>query len=239
MSVKSRLDKLYADCKRITFDPSAKILFISDTHWGRGQKDKADDFFNRRDILLYLLDWAYKKGYFVFILGDWLELYENDSKKEIFDAYPSLWSLVQKFDVENRLYVIEGNHDKGLGYAEAYVLYLNGVEYFVFHSHQTDSWNYGPMWYVSKWFVRYVWRGLQYIGMHDPTEHDKKRHVLSEQLTKEWAKERKVKTITGHTHCPKQQGLYQNDGAFVGSSYAYILFDNQNGMVLYVDKLPI
>lgn len=238
MSVKSRLDKLYKTCERIKLDPSVKILFVSDTHWGRGKKDKADDFWKRRNILLRLLGWAYNEGFILVILGDWLELYENDSKDEIFLTYPELHKMIESFRRDGRIFIVEGNHDRGLGYPEAYILAIDGKEYFLIHGHQTDFWNSGLMWYVSKWFVRHIWRGLQYIGLHDPTSSDRKRHTLSEQLLREWAEERKIKTISGHTHEPKQEGAYLNDGSFVGSSYAYILYGKKDGMVLCVDKLP-
>ena len=238
MKIQDHLDILWKTSERIKFDPLVKLLFISDTHWGRGKDDKADDFYNRSPILYALLSWADRNGYALIILGDWLELYENDKKDEILVAYPALWELIQKFRIEKHLWIVEGNHDKGLGYPETYVLLLNGEEYFLVHGHQVDFWNSGIMWYVSKWFVRHIWRGLQYIGLHDPTASDEKRHALSEKLLTEWAETNKIKTISGHTHRPCMEGYYLNDGAFVGNSYAYILYDKQNGMVLSVDKIP-
>lgn len=238
MSTKSRLDKLYRTAPRIGLPEDARILFISDTHWGRGKDDKADDFYQRRNILYALLSWAWDNGYIVIIVGDWLELYENDNQEEVLIAYPALWGLIQQFKTANRLYIIEGNHDKGLGYPEAYLLVLDDDNYFVIHGHQTDFWNSGFMWYFSKWVVRHIWRGLQYLGWRDVQASDEKRHAISEHLLMEWANENKVKTISGHTHNPCKDGFYLNDGAFVGKEYAYIRYDKQNGMVLSVDKLP-
>ena len=75
MGSAKRLDRAYANAKRIPFNDDSKFIFFSDCH--RGDNSFADDFANNRNIYLHSLKQYYNNGFHYIELGDGDELWEN------------------------------------------------------------------------------------------------------------------------------------------------------------------
>ncbi|RKR15136.1 calcineurin-like phosphoesterase family protein [Maribacter vaceletii] len=196
MSSFSRLTKAYKNAKIVPFDDSSKFILFSDCH--RGDNSFADDFANNRNIYYHALSHYYREGFNYCELGDGDELWENIHFKSIFEAHKSIFKLLKKFHLTNRLHMIWGNHDmvykdpeyvkkhlssyfepidaedkelfKDIVYNEAVVLKHKETnqEIFLTHGHQADWWNY-IFWRWGRFLVRVLWKPLQIWGIADPT----------------------------------------------------------------------
>lgn len=196
MNSRERLDRAYKEAARVPFKSADKLVFFSDCH--RGDKSYADDFAKNENIYYHALQHYYNSGFSYFELGDGDELWKNSSFESILYSHKNIYALFQKFHLENRLYLIWGNHDmvyrdseyvqkhlttyfdkkdgreeilfKDLKYHESLVLKheQSGQELFLCHGHQADWMNYHA-WKVNRFLVRYLWKPLQIYGISDPT----------------------------------------------------------------------
>ncbi len=109
MSTLMRLEQVYSSSDHIIFDNNSKFVFFSDCH--RGDSSIADSFSNNSDIFLYALNYYYSNGFTYFELGDGDELWENSRFSDLIKAHLEVYLIMQKFYMDNRLYMIWGNHD--------------------------------------------------------------------------------------------------------------------------------
>ncbi|MFD0965141.1 serine/threonine protein phosphatase [Pseudofulvibacter geojedonensis] len=249
MSSKKRLTRAYKQAKVVEFSKDDKFILFSDCH--RGDNSFADDFARNRNIYFHALSHYFENGYQYCELGDGDELWENISFKSIFEAHKNIFLLLKKFHLEKRLHLIWGNHDMvyknpkyvtrhlsnyfdpktgkdttlflGLQYEEAIILRNSETcqELFLTHGHQADWWNY-LFWKWSRFFVRFLWKPLQVMGISDPTSPAKnyKELIKIERKIKKWIHENKnIITIVGHTHRPRfpepKEIPFFNDGSCV------------------------
>ncbi len=196
MSSQSRLSRAYNNARIVTFNKSDKFILFSDCH--RGDNSFADDFANNRNIYFHALQYYFQHGFTYCELGDGDELWENVHFESIFEAHKNVYKLLREFHLQQRLYMLWGNHDmvykddayvqknlgsyyepidetdkdllKGITYHEGLVLKYNetGQEVFLTHGHQADWWNYS-FWRLGRFLVRVLWKPLQVWGIADPT----------------------------------------------------------------------
>jgi UDP-2,3-diacylglucosamine pyrophosphatase LpxH len=220
---------------------------MSDCH--RGDGGWADDFTNNQ-TLFYAALYEYNKKKFTYIeLGDGDELWENKKVSDTVSIYQNIFALMSQFYKDKRLYLLYGNHDiekretdffknnftlfdlkekkdtplfPNIEVYEGLTLKhkVTGDKVFLLHGHQVDLLN-GPLWRLSRFLVRYVWRPLEIIGVNDPTSAAKNRKRKNEVEKKlvQWAEKEKQMLIAGHTHKPAfpEPGAppYFNDGSCV------------------------
>jgi predicted phosphodiesterase len=235
LRIKPALDRAFDNNKK-TFDltPETKIVIFSDLH--RGVGDWADDFMHNSLIFASALDYYYTPHFTYIELGDGDELYENRNLSDIARAHGNIFRQMDRFHKDNRLCYIAGNHNlqmrnkrwrkkeledvqmliPGLfSGIEIFETAMLGKKIFLFHGHQGDFINdtfipFGRFW------VRHIWGPLQNIfGLRDPTspaQQVRKRNKVETGII-EWARERHMVAIAGHTHRPmflslsKQQRL--------------------------------
>ncbi len=196
MSSNFRLTRAYRNAKTVSFDDTSKFILFSDCH--RGDNSFADDFANNRNIYYHALKFYYNEDFQYCELGDGDELWENLHFENIFEAHKNVYELLRFYHLENRLYMIWGNHDmvykdpkyvqehlssyfepienkdkelfEGITYNEGIVLKHTDTqqEIFLTHGHQGDWWNY-TFWRWSRFLVRVLWKPLQVWGIADPT----------------------------------------------------------------------
>jgi len=194
--VQQIISNSYKNAKRVPLTCDSKFVFFSDCH--RGDNSYADDFAHNRNIYFHALRNYYDNGFTYFELGDGIELWENRSFQEIFDAHKNVFMLLREFHLENRLHMIWGNHDmifrnpkrvekvmgtyfdeitgtnkellSGLTFDESIILDVEGFEknILLIHGHQADFFNY-VLWKWSRFLVRSLWKPLQIMGIKDPT----------------------------------------------------------------------
>ncbi len=223
MSIKKRLDTLYASCIHVTLGPKEKLVFLSDTHMNDG--GPADDFCKNEHSFYQALRSYLPLGSTIVLLGDIFDLWECLDQEKILKAHPQSIELLEQFRKAGRLIQITGNHDRALDYPEALILEIGNIKIFIAHGHQGDIFNDKWRW-IGQNVVRYLWVPLQWLGLHDPTEAKAKRHEQQEIGLKRWAKEKYhqyrcerfyVISIFGHTHRLLNSEECKDDGSWVGS----------------------
>lgn len=191
-----RLSQVFKAAEQIPFDDSSRIVLISDCH--RGDGSWADDFNKNHNIYYAALNYYYNRNYTYIELGDGDELWKNSSIYDIIYVHSDAFKLLNKFQKENRLYCIYGNHDmvkrnskfisrnysryfdethrnqvsffEKVKFHEALILKHadSGDEIFLVHGHQADFLN-DTLWKLSRFLVRHLWKKLELFGVNDPT----------------------------------------------------------------------
>lgn len=218
------LDKLAKNGLSFYLDVDAdKWIIFSDHHRGTG--DGADDFAPCKSNYTAALDYYYKQGYGLIILGDAEEFWEN-TLKSVITKYADVLEQEKRFHLDDRLIKIWGNHDDAWNQ-------LNLVSHYLFpffknivaheavnvilcqnekvlgkmllvHGHQGSGAS-DRFAGISRWFVRVIWRNVQRwfkIPLSTPSvskslkdSHDIAMHSWAKQLQKQII-------VCGHTHQP-------------------------------------
>lgn len=248
MSVSARLNKVYEASHEIPFDDSSKIILMSDCH--RGDGGWGDNFLNNQNLFFAALSYYYKENFTYIELGDGDELWENRKIEDIITIHSDAFWLMSRFYKIGRLYMLYGNHDMVKKYksfvtsklssyfdenikkklplfprinvTEGLILKytVTGNKILLAHGHQGDFYNY-TLWKLSRFMVRYFWRPLELLGVHDPTSasknYSKKKNIEKKLI--EWSVSQNRMLITGHTHRPVfpkiGEALYFNDGCCI------------------------
>ncbi len=95
--------------KTVEFDENSKIILISDAH--RGDGSYADSLRQNKNIYKAALGFYYENGYTLIELGDGDELWKNKNCLDIAYNYKDIFSILNKFYEDDRLYLVFGNHD--------------------------------------------------------------------------------------------------------------------------------
>ena len=191
-----RLNQVYNSAAYIPLDYRSKFIIMSDCHRGIG--NWGDNFAHNQNVYFAALSHYYKKGYTYIELGDGDELWENRSYDLIIETHNNVFWLLSKFQDNDRLYMLYGNHDivkrnssyikkvctsknnpceknditlfNCIKFYEGLILYnkYNNQEIFLTHGHQADLFN-DIFWRLSRFLVRYLWRPLELVGFKNPT----------------------------------------------------------------------
>ena len=248
MSTAKRLSKVLSTSKTLTFDENSRIVIMSDCH--RGNNGWSDNFSNNQNIFFAALSYYYENGYTYIELGDGDELWENRKIENIISAHSDAFWLMSLFYQDHRLHMLYGNHDiikkdpkyaknywssflgsspnarlnlfPGIRMTEGIVLRYKNTnnKILLTHGHQGDLLN-DTLWKIARFLVRYLWRPLELIGIHDPTSAAKNTEKMNavERKIVQWSSNNNQMIITGHTHRPAfakaGESLYFNDGSCV------------------------
>ena len=185
----SILDQAKKNAKRVMINCDSKLIFFSDLH--RGDNSYADDFAHNMEIYGHALQTYYDDGFTYFELGDGVELWENYSFEPIYQAHKSSFELLRQFHLENRAYMIYGNHDMvfrdpkvvenmvykfiytpdelrekrrlfNLHYNESILLEIEDTDKTILLIHGHQAdWFNYKLWKLSMFFVRFLWMPLQ------------------------------------------------------------------------------
>lgn len=103
------LKRLKNEGQCISFDDDSKIVFISDVH--RGDGGYADSLRLNNNIYKAALNYYYENDFTLIELGDGDELWKNKDCLDIAYFYRDIFEILKKFNDENRLHLVYGNHD--------------------------------------------------------------------------------------------------------------------------------
>lgn len=248
MSTAQRLTRVLKEAECLNTDCLARIVLMSDCHRGAG--NWGDNFLFNQHLFFAALEYYNQRRFTYIELGDGDELWENRSMKRISQTHSNAFWMMARFYRDERLYMLYGNHDRkkenARFTAENYNKYycensncecelFPGIKVheglllknrdgscpiLLVHGHQGDLLN-DTLWKLARFLVRYVWRGLELAGFHDPTSaarnYRKKERV--EKKLANWANREGIMLIAGHTHRPSfpkpGESLYFNDGSCV------------------------
>jgi UDP-2,3-diacylglucosamine pyrophosphatase LpxH len=265
VTLNKRLNRLFETAPRIPFDNRSKLVLFSDCH--RGEGSWADNFAKNQGLFSYALNHYYENGFTYIELGDGEELWENKRLQNIVDSYRNIYRMFSRFYGKKRLYMLYGNHDMekrnpektkcldtvfdsrkncltalcpGISFYESLVLKEKDgdTEILLLHGHQADFINYN-LWILSRFLVRYLWKPLEMVGMHDPTSAAKNdnRRISIERKLMGWSEKENRMLIAGHTHRPlfpgEDEPPYYNDGSCVHPR-CITCIEIQNGEIMLV-----
>ncbi len=223
MNFFDRIDALYKKPDiTYTVKSDEKLVFFSDTHCGDG--GLSDDCYPNKQLLLKILRFYMAQGFVIIGVGDIEEQWQS---KEI-DIQMEYFEHLALFK-----YRLGGNHDREQNYPEAMLIKFSQMvpvktcrgenfclpvpnEMLVLHGHQGVDYLNDKLWWVGRFFTRYVWRPLEYLGIRDWTSASKnlKRHDLVRSLHLEWASRHPdVLLGCGHLHKLENVGNYWNFGS--------------------------
>lgn len=227
--MKSRIDRIFKNSKKLEIDDNSKIVIMSDCH--RGSGNVYDNFLKNKSLFEAALLYYYRRGFTYIELGDGDEMWEVSNYKEIVEEHLDAFKKLREFNNSNRLIMIYGNHDiyksskkileknfyyyynheskekekllDGLEVYESLILDYKGREIFLLHGHQADFFN-SDLLTISKFLVRNIWRHIEKLGINDPTLAGKNYAVenRTEKKLEKWTKENNKILIAGHTHRP-------------------------------------
>ncbi len=206
MNFFDRIDALYKKPPiKITVGQDEKIVFFSDTHMGDG--GPSDDCHPNKRLLEKVLTYYVQNGFIIIGVGDIEERWQSNGE-DIQKEYKEHLKLFK--------YRLGGNHDREQNYPEAMLLKIGESQMFVLHGHQGVDYLNDRLWWVGKFFTRYVWRYLEYLGIREWTSSSKnvKRHDLVRSLHLEWAAQHSNVILgCGHLHGLEHVSNYWNFGS--------------------------
>jgi hypothetical protein len=223
--VHAGLDRAYRDAEVEDAQlETLKLIVLSDQH--KGTRDGADDFQRCERAYNAALAHYFEHGHRLFTLGDVEELWECDPE-EVIASYARTLDLEAEFHRGGRYERFWGNHDdlwrepgqvakhlgerfEGLAVRETLRIRVKrGAEplgeLFFAHGHQgtLDADRFG---WISRLFVRYVWRPLQRkLGMASTAPSvDWRLRGAHDTAMYEWARDHpeRIVLVAGHTHRP-------------------------------------
>lgn len=109
MSCTSRLNRSFEGVPRLPLNSHTKYVLISDCHRGTGTTN--DNFLKNQHLYFAALQHYYQAGFTYIELGDGDELWENRSLGQIIETHGNVFDLLSRFQKQNRLYMLYGNHD--------------------------------------------------------------------------------------------------------------------------------
>ena len=195
MRTNHRLMEAYKNARVESIDQNSKYIFFSDCH--RGDGSPSDEFTKNQIIYLYALEYYYKNGFVYVEAGDGDELWEHKRFKDIKIAHHDVFEAFKKFNSENRLIMLYGNHNiylkdenyvkknlhefyddykascdeflKGIQPCGALLLknQETGLEFLTVHGHQGDFTN-DQLWFFTMLSVKYFWRFMHSFGLKNP-----------------------------------------------------------------------
>lgn len=224
-----KLNKIFEKSKKIKIDKNSKLVIMSDCH--RGSGTNYDNFLKNRNIYESALMNYYKRGFTYIELGDGDDMWEVKNYKDIIEEHLSTFKILKKFNDENRLIMIYGNHDickrskkimekyfykyynkkkkkeetllNNLEIYESLILEYYSYNIFLIHGHQVDLLN-STFWRLSRFLVRHFWRNAERFVIKDPTSAAKnyRESKIIEKKLKKWSIINNKMLVAGHTHRP-------------------------------------
>lgn len=209
-SILHNLEKLYQNSPRIDITDNDRFVIFSDLHMGNGGMN--DDFAKNAQLLDFVLNNYYlKRNYKLILNGDIEELYKF-SIKAVAKKWQSIYDTFNNFYKQTGLYKIIGNHDYLLRYhkelpyqfpiLDSLVLNYKNSDIFIYHGHQTANLfeQYSMMVHYS---IKYLFRTIGNNSV--PMINSKK--FQTEKIAYEFAKQKNIISILGHTHRPLFESL--------------------------------
>src|SRR6056297_964941 len=210
------LEQLCEKTQDLTITDQDKLVIFSDLHIGDGRR--RDDFRGNSELFSTALkDYYLKKGYTLILNGDVEELHRY-SLHRIQKNWDQVYRIFDSFYNEGRFYKIFGNHDSKLfSFPDLHLRYplyeslrlkYGENSILLFHGHQL-SFYYQKFNDLMGLILRYLARPLQI--KNSSVAHDKKKKYIIERRLYEFAKEKGIVAVIGHTHRPLFESMSKVD----------------------------
>jgi len=201
------LEKLYVESPELIISEKDRIVIFSDLHMGDGRS--MDDFHRNSQLFLTALKKYYFDNNYILVLNGDVEELHRYQLNRILKQWKAIYEIFCKFNDDDRLYKIYGNHDSRLfGYKESELgcptlkslkLKLGDKELFVYHGHQT-SFYYNTFDTVMRLALKFIAVPLRIKSNSVAHNNMKKSHI--EKMAYDFARMKHIINIIGHTHRP-------------------------------------
>jgi len=192
------------------------IVIFSDLHMG--DRRASDDFFDNSMLFKRALrEYYLEKNYTLVLNGDVEELHRYPLHL-IRKRWDDVYAIFDAFYEKGRLYKIFGNHDSKLfsfpdlplryPLYESIKLNYEDNSILLFHGHQL-SFYYQKFNDLMGLILRYIARPLRIKNYS--VAHDKLKQYKIEQRLYDFAKEKQIAAIIGHTHRPLFESMSKLD----------------------------
>lgn len=214
--VAERLRQLHEEAPLVRCLPRDRMVILSDLHVGDGSA--RDEFRHNRDLVHRALQTHYlSRGFKLVLNGDIEDLYKFPLKA-VLKGNPDTFDLFADFQKGPGLYKIVGNHDldvlNGNPALRRFPVYpalrvrLGEQEAFILHGHQAD--------FVATGFHRMVGLFMRHIATplripNGSVAHDSLKRYRTERLIYDFARNRGLLAVIGHTHRPLFESLSRID----------------------------
>jgi UDP-2,3-diacylglucosamine pyrophosphatase LpxH len=223
------LDRAFENALRIPgFRPeTGRVVVMSDLHKGDG-RTASDDFRGNLDVYRFALEEYWDGGYTLVLNGDAEDCWENDPADVSTSYRKTAFASERRFNEAGRYFRTAGNHDHDwldpslarrhlapvLGPVSVHSALRLGERIVVLHGHQGNPHDENGT-DLSRWVVRRLWVPVQRLGMTNRLRPwlrriglmDGSRVATNNYVRRErdrwlyeWARERRVLLIAGHTH---------------------------------------
>ncbi len=193
-----RLDLILKSSPELAIDDRSKIILLSDAH--RGDRGANDEFAPNEDLFVHALSHYAGAGFTYVELGDGDDLWQTPRFSDIEQAYPRVFELLHRFQQQQRLHMILGNHEvQGRHYystvkgewtvGEGLVLrYIpTDQRLLAVHGHQIDFWC-DQLSLLTQQLVWSVGRGSEQAGRAASAFATQQRQVFMNFATNIWAR---------------------------------------------------
>jgi len=210
--VLNSLTDLYKEAKPLKITKADRLVIFSDLHIGDGSSN--DDFVQNSELFLASLKEYYApKGYSLALNGDVEELQRFDWD-DIYKTWRKVYVDFDKFAEQDKLYKTVGNHDIGLlspelkeypyQLHEAINFQYKENEILMFHGHQATK-----KYTLHNALIGYTLRYLANpLGINNySVSHSSRKQFKIEQNVYNFAVNKKIISVIGHTHRPLFESL--------------------------------
>ncbi|QHT71245.1 hypothetical protein GXP67_33630 [Rhodocytophaga rosea] len=214
--IANNLDSLFKKSPVKPLSSIDKIVIFSDLHMGDG--GSRDDFLHNSELFSYVLEKQYLQNQYSLILNGDIEELQRFSYDAIAKRWKGVYTLFDAFARQKKLYKLIGNHDADLilkinksspySLLESLVLTYKDHQLFLFHGHQASLY-YTKHNALIGFFLRYVANPLG-IQNYSVAYNSRKQYKIEKRVY-EYASERKIAALIGHTHRPLFESLSKRD----------------------------
>lgn len=210
------LSRLHSESIVMTAKKTDRFVIFSDMHVGNG--GSRDDFLQNAPLFFKVIHRFYYQNKYHLILNGDVEELQKFSLNSIIKIWNLLYHYLDDFRSENRLTKILGNHDIELFHERqshpAYSKYLSlrltteSGDLMIFHGHQASRYRQ-TLEPALKMAVRHILRPLGINNKSIP--HDSLKKYNLEKRAYEFARQKRLIAIIGHTHRPLFESLSRVD----------------------------
>ncbi len=199
------LEGLWENAPIVPIEAGDRFAVFSDLHLGDGSRH--DDFTANSETVMAALTTYYGPRSYKLILNGDIEELLRCRLSAIRERWKAFYAVLDEFKARQSLYKLEGNHDPASAQAEgpyplfsALKLKVDGGDILVLHGHQAGRINSGRYNALIGTFLKLFANPL-HIKNHSPAYHKQSRYEIERRIY-EFAKEKKILAVIGHTHRP-------------------------------------
>lgn len=214
--LQNKLNRLLQAAPELAPGPDHKLVIFSDLHLGDGGGN--DDFKKNGALFLAMLRRHYLPERFILILNGDIEELALFRLKRIMARWSDVYRAWAEFAARGALFKLVGNHDLALllrrsgdmpfPVSEALNIRWNGQSLFVLHGHQTSHLNW-VFQTLGILFLRWLLKPLGF-GNYTVARNSRRRFRVEKRIY-EFARQKKLLALIGHTHRPLFESLSRLD----------------------------